>query len=78
MKNKTLQYTEVKFRRSLGHTFESLYSKTMKKNLIEGAREMVKSLRALVVIPEDPGSIPAPLWQLTVVCNSSSRGSRHT
>jgi hypothetical protein len=34
-------------------------------------REMAQWLRALTVFPEDLG----PTWQLTTVCNSSSRVS---
>ena len=35
-----------------------------------GAGKMAQQLRALTVLPEDPGSIPALTWQLTTVCNS--------
>lgn len=28
--------------------------------------EMVQYLRVLATLPKDPGSIPAPIWQLTV------------
>ena len=38
------------------------------------SEEMAQPLRALTVLPEDLGSIPAPTWQFTIVCNSSSRG----
>jgi hypothetical protein len=38
------------------------------------AGEMAQQLRALAAPPENLGSIPNPTWQLTSVCNSSSRG----
>lgn len=34
---------------------------------------MVPQLRALVVLAEVPGLIPAPTWQLTAFCTSSPR-----
>lgn len=36
---------------------------------------MVQPLRALVPLPEDSVHVPAPTSWLTVLCNSSSRGS---
>jgi hypothetical protein len=36
---------------------------------------MAQRLRALAAFPEGPGSIPAPTWQLTIICYSSSRGT---
>jgi len=38
-----------------------------------GTGEVVQQLRALAAFPEDLGSIPT--WQLTPVCNYSSRVS---
>ena len=34
------------------------------------AGEMAQWLGTLAALPEDPGSIAAPTWQLTTVCNS--------
>jgi hypothetical protein len=37
---------------------------------------MAQWLRALTALPEDPGfNSQHPHWQLTTICNSSSRGS---
>lgn len=33
------------------------------------------ALRALTALPKDMGPIPSTQWQLTTICNSSSRGS---
>ena len=38
------------------------------------AEGMAQQLRALAALAEDLGSIPAPTWQLTTFCKSSSRG----
>lgn len=35
---------------------------------LEGER--TQQVRALAALPEDPGSTPAPTWQLIAVCNS--------
>lgn len=45
------------------------------KNPVFGTGEMVRQLRAMAKLLEDPGSIPVPLWQITIVCNSSLRRS---
>jgi len=34
---------------------------------LERAGELVQQLRALAALPEDPGSIPTPTWQLTTI-----------
>ena len=47
--------------------------KRKRKKKEEKAGEMAQQLRALSALPEDPGSIPGPTWQLTTVCNFSSR-----
>ena len=36
---------------------------------------MVQGLRALAALPDDPGSFPAPTRQLTIICDTSARGS---
>jgi hypothetical protein len=38
-----------------------------------GVRELAQQLRAMAALAED--QFPAPTWQLTTICNSSSRQS---
>jgi hypothetical protein len=45
------------------------------KNILPGAGEMVQWLRALSVLPKDPGLIPSTHMAAQAVCNSSSNGS---
>lgn len=47
----------------------------MQLEIIPGARGMVRWLEALIILPKDTGSIPAPSCQLTMTCSSSSKGS---
>ena len=45
------------------------------KKVSSGAREMAQPLRTPAVLPKDLAQFLVPTWQLTTVCNSSSRGS---
>ena len=44
------------------------------KQTKSGAGERTWWLRALAGLPEDWVQFPAPMWQHTTICNSSSRG----
>jgi hypothetical protein len=35
---------------------------------------MAQAVRALAALPNDPGSVLAPTWQLTTAYNTNSRG----
>jgi hypothetical protein len=72
---------EAEARRSLNSEFEvslvyrasSRTSRATQRTCL-GVGEMARWLRTLVILDEDPGSIPTPRGWLTAVCNSSSRG----
>jgi hypothetical protein len=51
---------------------KTLLSK-LHKNILLGLEKMAQQLGAIAVLSEDLGSIPVPIWQLTIVCISSSR-----
>lgn len=55
---------------------QRLQSETCLNNKIktEVARERAQQMETLAALPEDQG-LPAAMWQLTTICNSSSRKS---